>query len=497
MKSLFTKILIWFVATVAVTFVGFFVITAMTIQRAEPNRSPRNQFAELQLQRARLAYETGGKEKLARLLERSRRRGGRWRGQRPPGPDLRLRPPRDPLRPPRGRPPVDRPPGGFPRTEVHVTDAQGRDLLTGEDLSNATNSEPGISSMWWFLFGGRRPPFTRVVSDGEYRYIIRSAEPDEPFWFFNAQHLWVLAVSILFCSALAYYLTAPLRRLRRTVERFGQGDLSARTHSKRRDELGELGRTFDRMAERIQVLRAAERRLLQDVSHELRSPLARLGVAAALAESDADRPTALQQIRRESERLNTLIGELLQVTRAEGDEQMLQLETVRLDELVGEVAKDCTVEAQARNCELTFDRAAALTVKGDPELLRRAIENLVRNAIRHTADGTTVEVTLDRGGDRSLVSVRDHGPGVPEADLIRIFDPFFRVETDRNRNSGGVGLGLSIARRAIDLHNGTIRARNGNPGLVVEVEVPLSRESEVSAGAATVTGVEIPRKVVA
>ena len=484
MKSLFTKILLWFVATVAVTFVGFFVITAMTIQRAEPGRSPRNQFAELQLQRARFAYESGGTEGLARLLERTRRRGGRFRGDRPPGPRPHADPPPG-VRPPRDAPPIRRPPGAsvprgsrpgdFPRTEIHLTDAQGRDLLTGEDLSAVKNSDP---SMWWFLFGSRRPSFTRVVSDGEYRYIVRSAEPDEPFWFFNAQHLWVLAVSILFCSALAYYLTAPLRNLRRTVERFGQGDFSARTHAKRRDELGELGRTFDRMAERIQVLLSAERRLLQDVSHELRSPLARLGVAAALAESDADRPAALKQIGRESERLNTLIGELLQVTRAEGDKESLRLEIVRLDELVGEVADDCGVEAQARNCKLAFRSASTPTVKGDPELLRRAVENLVRNAIRHTADGTIVDVKLDSDGDRALVSVRDHGSGVPEENLSRIFDPFYRVESDRNRGSGGTGLGLSIARRAVDLHKGSIRARNAHPGLVVEVEIPLSGEAK-------------------
>ena len=301
MKSLFAKILLWFGATIAVTFVGFFVITAMTIEQAEPQRSPRERFFQFQLQRARFAYETGGKEELARVLTRRPRRGERpFREPRPGGP----------------------PPGDRPRAQVHLTDAQGRDLLSGEDLSHLKNSDP---APWRFLFGGRRPPFTRVVTDGEYRYIMRAAEAEQPFWFFAPQHLWVLGVSILFCSALAFYLTAPLRKLRKTVERFGQGDLSARTNTRRRDELGELGRTFDRMAERIEVLRSAERRLLQDVSHELRSPLARLGVAAALVESEDDRAGALKQIRRESERLNTLIGELLQVTRAEGDAETLRV----------------------------------------------------------------------------------------------------------------------------------------------------------------------------
>jgi two-component system sensor histidine kinase CpxA len=258
------------------------------------------------------------------------------------------------------------------------------------------------------------------------------------------------------------------------VERFGQGDLSTRFETARRDELGDLARTFNRMADRIQTLLAAERRLLLDISHELRSPLARLGVAAELARSGEDRGGALDRIQKEADRLNSLVGELLQVTRAEGDPASLHFEPVRLDELVRDIVETNRIEATARGSELKLDIEAAAQIQGKPELLRRAVENVIRNAIRHAPAGTAVEVTVK---ERSIL-VRDRGPGVPEQDLARIFDPFYRVENDRNRSSGGAGLGLAIARRAIELHKGTIRARNADPGLLVEFEFLVKTRSE-------------------
>jgi two-component system sensor histidine kinase CpxA len=150
------------------------------------------------------------------------------------------------------------------------------------------------------------------------------------------------------------------------------------------------------------------------------------------------------------------------------------MEPVRLDELVGELVEDCSVEAQARGCRLTLDAPLPLTVQGDGELLRRAVENVIRNAIRHTPADTPVEVRLESNG-KVCITVRDYGPGVPDEFLPRIFDPFYRVDTDRNRLSGGVGLGLAIARRAIELHKGAIRARNASPGLLVEIELPNRR----------------------
>jgi two-component system sensor histidine kinase CpxA len=242
----------------------------------------------------------------------------------------------------------------------------------------------------------------------------------------------------------------------------------------RQDELGELARTFDRMADRIETLLAAERRLLLDISHELRSPLARLGVAIELARSGENLEPALNRIQKESDRLNALVGQLLQVTRAEGDPSSLRRDPVRLDQLVEQLVADSSLEASSQGCEVRYEAREAVTVAGDAELLRRAVENVIRNAIRHAPRETAVEVTLARNNGQVVVDIRDHGPGVPDDALPRLFDAFYRVETDRNRASGGIGLGLSIARRAIELHKGAIRARNARPGLEVELELPVA-----------------------
>jgi two-component system sensor histidine kinase CpxA len=229
------------------------------------------------------------------------------------------------------------------------------------------------------------------------------------------------------------------------------------------------------MAGRIQTLLTAERRLLLDISHELRSPLARLGVAVELARSGENLDRALNRIQKESDRLNALVLQLLQVTRAEGDSSSLRREPVRLDELVEQLVDDSSIEASARGCELKYERREPATVEGDPELLRRAVENVIRNAIRYAPRQTAVEISLARQNGKVVVDVRDRGPGVPEEALPKIFDPFYRVETDRARSTGGIGLGLSIARRAIELTKGKIRARNAEPGLEVEIELPAVR----------------------
>jgi two-component system sensor histidine kinase CpxA len=229
------------------------------------------------------------------------------------------------------------------------------------------------------------------------------------------------------------------------------------------------------MAERIQTLLTAERRLLMDISHELRSPLARLGVAVELARSGEDRDLMLDRIEKEAERLNELVGELLHVTRVEGDPSQRKAETVYLDELVGQVVEDCRIEVKMKGCQIEWKSAdAGAAVSGDEELLRRAFENVLRNAIRYAPEQTVVEVNLAIGGGLGKVAIRDHGPGVPDESLARIFDAFYRVDSDRNRASGGVGLGLAIARRAVELHNGKLRAENKHPGLCVTIELPLS-----------------------
>ena len=313
----------------------------------------------------------------------------------------------------------------------------------------------------------------RTSDDRRYRLItVLPPPPRLGPWDSLQYFLWLPLLIGVLCYLLAVHLASPLRNLRRVVERFGRGELGIRFHLARQDEIGELARAFNRMADHITTLLSAERRLLQDVSHELRSPLARLGFAVELAKTSNDREAALTRIRKEADRLNQLVDELLQLTRAEGDPAARNIEEIELGELLEDLVADCAVEAEAQGCRLVsrIDQSAVLT--GDRELLRRACENVLRNAIRHAPAGSSVEVALSVNEGMATIAIRDQGPGVPPEALAEIFKPFYRVEKDRDRSSGGMGLGLAIASRAVELHKGRMTARNANPGLVVEIELP-------------------------
>ena len=430
MRSLFAKILLWFLATTVITGFGIAVTSAIAL---ESGAGRPGLFADVVVQRAdeaRLAYEHGGAPMLAAMLRRLRGPGS---------------------------------------NEVIFTDARGRDLLTGRDRSSLLPHAEGA-----FAWLARIPRMRVAHQDPTGRYwLILQGPPRVMFWFLRPEHLWVLGVCVLLCYWLSWHLTSPVRKLQRAVDCFGRGELNIRAEASRRDELGQLAGTFNLMADRIQMLLTAERRLLLDISHELRSPLARLSVAVELARSGKD-PADLDRIQKEADRLNTLIGELLQVTRAEGDPSQRIMEPVSLNDVVGEIVEDTSIEARARDCELAFQTGVSLLLDGDAELLRRAIENVVRNAIRYAPQGSRIEVDLTRRGHDAVVRVRDFGPGVPQEAIERIFDPFYRVDSDRNRTSGGTGLGLAIARRAVQLHGGTIRAQNASPGLQVTIELPAA-----------------------
>jgi two-component system sensor histidine kinase CpxA len=192
-----------------------------------------------------------------------------------------------------------------------------------------------------------------------------------------------------------------------------------------------------------------------------------------LARGGKDPKDSLDRIKKESDRMSALIGELLQITRAEGDPDSKNVEALDLGEFVGELVEDCRFEAEASGVTLEYERQGGVKWKGDRELLHRAVENVLRNSLKYAPDSSAVTVSLVREGNRAVLTVRDMGPGVPEEALSRIFDPFFRVDEDRSRTSGGTGLGLSIARRAVEVHGGAIVARNVSPGLSVEIRLPL------------------------
>jgi two-component system sensor histidine kinase CpxA len=236
------------------------------------------------------------------------------------------------------------------------------------------------------------------------------------------------------------------------------------------------------MAERIEALISSQKRLLADISHELRSPLARLSVALELARKNVvdGRPApALDRIEQESDRMNQLVGQLLTLTRLESGAERVPPETVALEDLLQQVIDDADFEAKSLGKRVHAIHMDQCRVKGSSELLRSAVENVIRNAIRYTGEGTAVEVSLNWRLDTAVLTVRDHGPGVPEEELKHIFEPFYRVSEARERASGGVGLGLSIADRTVKLHGGAIRAENTGEGLLITIDLPLAPSSAV------------------
>jgi two-component system sensor histidine kinase CpxA len=280
----------------------------------------------------------------------------------------------------------------------------------------------------------------------------------------------------IFCYFISRYLTKPLDKLSEAAAGIAEGRLDTRVDPSlrnRRDEIALLAVNFDRMAERIEALITGQRRLLGDVSHELRSPLSRLIVALGLVRQGPPEEAGenLDRIATEARRLDTLIGQLLALTRIDSGVDRGKPSPFDLTNLVQEVASDGDFEARAHNRSVTIEQADACTINGYEELLRSAIENVVRNAIRHTAEGTAVGISLVNAESQALLRIGDRGPGVPDSMLSEIFQPFRRVASN---NSDGAGLGLAIAERAVTVHKGTIRATNAPAqGLTIEITLPL------------------------
>jgi two-component system sensor histidine kinase CpxA len=379
---------------------------------------------------------------------------------------------------------------------AYVFDDQGQEISRRPPpdwaLQELRGEPPRRRNLFEGLFSQRFVSQSVAGPSGRGYTLVAELPPNRRL-FFGRERIPGLGIGIavlssgLVCYLLAWYLTSPVVRLRAATQRLAQGDLAARAGdpaSRRHDEIGGLVRDFDSMAERLENLVNAQSRLLKDISHELRSPLARLSVALGLARqrSGPEAEAALERIELEAGRLNELIGRLLTLSRLEGGEEIMEKVPLSLGELVREIVKDANFEAQGRNRRVDCVIAEDCLVEGNAALLRSAIENVVRNATRYTREGTAVEARLERvtgpAGNAAVVRVTDHGAGVPEEALDKLFQPFYRLDDARVRETGGVGLGLAITERAMRAHAGSVRAVNRpEGGLMVELRLPLATRS--------------------
>jgi two-component system sensor histidine kinase CpxA len=285
-----------------------------------------------------------------------------------------------------------------------------------------------------------------------------------------------LAVSAFASWWLARHLSAPIRRLQEGARALATENLHVRVSAGlegRKDELAVLARDFDAMADQLRSNRSAATQLLRNISHELRSPLARMRVALGLArQPTADLQRQLDRLEREIERLDGLISQVLKLARLHGIDKPFEREGFDLDEVIEEVVRDANFEGAVKGCTVQLNGAANRTVHANRDLLRSAVENVLRNAVRYSPHGAPVEVTVDRSDSGLCILIRDRGPGVPENDLERIFEPFYRVAESRDRDSGGEGIGLAITSQVMRAHGGWARAGN-RPGGGLEVRLNL------------------------
>jgi two-component system sensor histidine kinase CpxA len=451
-RSLYLKIFIWFWLAMIVINVAFFAAFALT--RPTPSRRSWRDLAQTgqNAQKAAEAFEQSGAAALSANLQATEKSSG---------------------------------------VAANLFDENGRELSGREAPAGAAElvTRSAESRDLEFNFTGPGTLIARpVVSAKGQRYTYLAHIPRPPFQPIQQtlaiRLLIVLVIGGIFCYWLARYLTTPLFKLRTTTNQLAEGDFSARVGTKlakRRDEVGELGRDFNTMAERLESMVKAQQRLLGDISHELRSPLARLGVALGLARkrSGAEANGALDRIERESENLNEMISQLLTLTRLESGTDGRKRSDVDLEALVREVSEDADFEARSLNRSVQVVASDKCSINGVEDLLRSAVENVVRNAVRFTPEGTAVEVSLRKQNGSSdnfaVISVRDRGNGVPAESLDKIFRPFYRTEDARDRQSGGgTGLGLAITERAVRMHGGTVQAVNSpEGGLAVEMRFHL------------------------
>jgi two-component system sensor histidine kinase CpxA len=453
--KLFLKIFLWFLAAIALM-IGVIIFVTRTFQ-TEPmvgrnQRSTKNQmviYGGTAGQIIAAEGDAGLKTFLARLQD--------------------VDPPRE----------VD-----LVGADGHVWYGDPNDIGDSKELIDRTlasgNAETDFSSDERSL--GAAPV---VFPDGRrFVLVLQWERPIPPSLFFSS---WLgylrlgglLFTAVLVCYALALYLTSPIRKIREAAKQLADGNLQTRVAARvgnRRDELSDLARDFDDMAERIESLLVSQQRLTQDISHELRSPLARMNVALEIAKqkSNSDSGPLLARIEKESTQLNEMISRILILAKLEGGVDDLEHETISLDELVKDVAADADFEAHAKGKSVTISKADSCRVLGSDNLLRSAVENVLRNAVRYTAENTEVDINLSKNNGHAVLKIADHGGGVPAEELENLFRPFYRIGEARERKTGGIGLGLAIAQRAVEAHKGQITAKNTDVGLLIEIKLDIA-----------------------
>ncbi len=445
--SIFWKIFFWFWLTMIAMLVTLFLAFAVTVDPSEFLSERRALFRELEVAARKMEFITAHSVHL----------------------------------------PIPR----FPGSGYYLFDTEGNILGSAsitEELITAykatrNRTDPTISFQHGVVVVG---PLHITLDDAPYELYLTKEMPVLVHW--RVRHViarqWplvilALAVSFFLCVLLAQYLVGPVRNLQRASRKLASGHLDARVASnvtQRRDELGELARDFDHMAEQVGTLVLAKERLLRDVSHELRSPLTRLQISLALARCKT--PDALAEhdrIEREIGRLDQLIGQIINFSRIQHTVTNMPREKVALDSMLQKLVDDGNFEARARGKAVVFKTAASEKIElvAVRELLESAVENIIRNGIRFTPEGSAIEVSLSQEDDVAVIRIRDYGPGVPEAALTDLFEPFFRVDETRGKENDGTGLGMAIASTAVKQHSGTIVAQNAHPGLLVIIRLPL------------------------
>jgi two-component system sensor histidine kinase CpxA len=362
------------------------------------------------------------------------------------------------------------------RSHIYVVDDQGGELLGRENaLKQLVDRRTAMdkaefsdaAGQTYTMYTVNRSPPSTILAPGPQGTALRLAA--------------AALISALISYFLARSLLTPLEELRRASRRIAEGNLGTRVSKSmpsRQDEIGQLAADFDVMAERLQAMQQANRRLLQDVSHELRSPLARLSVALEIArkKGTGDIAGEIERIGLESQRLETLVNDVLGLLRETSETAPRADEDLDLHELLGDLVEVVNYEVPEGKPGIALRASGSFSYHGDRELLWRAMENLLRNALRYTNPEKGVMLSLERGqrGSRAHIEVRDFGEGVPESELEKIFEPFYRVQESRDRDSGGHGLGLSIAANAVRRHGGAIQASNAEGGgLSVRISLPL------------------------